>query len=160
MRMKATVLVAIVALTSPASAGKTKWAQVAAEWLDHYDLAIGRYTRADYTTWLAKRGASCKPQGDSMLTCSKKGSIAHNSASFEPEGRAHYFSLTLSTKEPHKPCTEIGEHLKASYGTPSYGIQGGGVGYNFPQKKRHIEFGPRQGVPGCRLSIQAGVRSK
>lgn len=95
-----------------------------------------------------------------MVTCLKKGSFFYDSASFGSEGRAHYFSLTLTSEESRKPCAEIGGHLKAKYGAPSYGIKGGGVGYNFPKKKRHIEFGPTRGVTGCILSIQAGVRTK
>jgi hypothetical protein len=158
--MRTAVLVAIIALASPASAGESTWSQVVAEWLDHYDLAVGRYTRADFTSAQAKRGARCRDQGDTMVTCPKKGSFYYDSASFESEGRAHYFSRTLTTEESLKPCAEIGEHLKAKYGAPSYGIKGGGVGYNFPKKKRHIEFGPTGGATGCILSIQAGVRSK
>ena len=158
--MRAAVLLAIIALASPASAGETTWSQVVAEWLDHYDLAVGRYTRADFTSAQAKRGARCKSKGDTMVTCLKKGSFYYDSASFGSEGRAHYFSLTLTTEESLKPCAEIGEHLKAKYGAPSYGIKGGGVGYNFPKKKRHVEFGPTRGVVGCILSIQAGVRSQ
>lgn len=159
-QVRAAVLLAIIALASPASAGETAWSQVVAEWLDHYDLAVGRYTRADFTSALAKRGARCTSQGNAMVTCPKKGSFYYDSASFDPEGRAHYFSLTLTTEKSRKPCVAIGEHLKAKYGAPSYGIKGGGVGYNFPKKKRHVEFGPTRGVDGCILSIQAGVRSR
>ncbi|MBT8468691.1 MAG: hypothetical protein KJN97_08075 [Deltaproteobacteria bacterium] len=158
--MRAAVLVAIIALATPASAGEKNWSQVVAEWLDYYDLAVGIYTRDDFTSAAVKRGASCKAKGDSMVACSKKGSASYESASFGPEGRAHYFSLTLTTEESLKPCSEIGEHLKAKYGAPSYGVKGGGVGYNFPKKRRHIEFGQTRGVTGCILSIQAGVRSK
>ena len=158
--MRAWVLVAVLALASPASAGGTKWSEVAAQWLERYDVAIGKYTRADFSSAQVKEGGSCKAQGDSMVACRKKGSLSYTSASFGADRRAHYFSLTLTTEEARKPCAEIAEHLKASYGTPSYGIEGGGVGYNFPKKKRHIEFGPTRGVAGCILSIQAGVRSK
>lgn len=158
--MRAAVLLGIIALASPASAGGTDWSQVVAEWLDHYDLAVGRYTRADFTAAMAKRGARCRSQSDTMVTCRKKDSISYESASFDSDGRAHYFSLTLTTEESRKPCTEIGKHLGAKYGAPSYGIKGGGGGYNFPEKRRHIEFGPTRGLAGCVLSIQAGVRSK
>ncbi len=158
--MRAALLLAILAVASPASAGETTWSQTVAEWLDHYDLAVGRYTRADFTSALAKRGARCTRKGDTMVACPKKGSFYYDSASFGPDDRAHYFSLTLTTEESSKPCAEIGEHLKAKYGAPSYGIKGGGLGYNFPKKKRHIEFGPTRGVTGCILSIQAGVRGK
>ena len=158
--MRTAVLVAVIALASPASAGETTWSQVVAEWLDHYDLALGRYTRDDFTAAQAKRGARCKSHGDTMVTCPKKDALFHDSASFGPDGRAHYFSRTLTSEESPKPCAEIGEYLKAKYGAPSYGIQGGGVGYNFPKKKRHVEFGPTKGVTGCILSIQVGVRSK
>lgn len=151
---------ALSALASQASAGETTWSKVVAQWLDRYDLAIGKYTRGDFTSAQVKEGASCKAQGDSMVACRKKGSLSYNSASFGAERRAYYFSLTLTTEEALKPCLEIAEHLKATYGTPSYGIEGGGVGYNFQKKKRHIEFGPTRDVAGCILSIQAGVRSK
>ena len=158
--MRAAVLVAIIALTTPASADGKNWSQAVAEWLDYYDLAVGRYTRADFTAAQAKRGARCKSQGDTMVACPKKGSFFYDSASFGSEGRAHYFSRILTTEESREPCVEIGEHLSAKYGAPSYGIKGGGLGYNFPKKKRHVEFGPTRGVTGCILSIQAGVRSK
>ncbi|MGB5368707.1 MAG: hypothetical protein WBN14_20770 [Polyangiales bacterium] len=157
--MRAALLVAIIALASPASAGEVTWSQVVSERLDLYDLAIGRYTRADFTAAFVKRGASCKARDESMLVCTKKGELLHDLAAFGPEGRAHYFALNLVTEQSRAPCAEIGEFLKAKHGAPSYGIQGGGVGYNFPKKRRHIEFGPTRGGPGCILSIQAGVRS-
>ena len=68
-RVRAAVLVAIIALASPAIAGEASWSQVVAGWLDHYDLAVGKYTRADFTSALEKRGASCRAQGDSMVIC-------------------------------------------------------------------------------------------
>ncbi len=153
-------MVAIIALASPASAGEVSWSQVAAEWLDHYDLAIGRYTRADFNSAQAKRGAKCEILGKAMIRCRKKDSISYQSASFDSSDRAHYFSLTVTTEESRKPCAEIGKHLAETYGTPSYGIAGGGGGYNFPKKRRHIEFGPTREEAGCVLSVQAGVRSK
>ncbi|MGB5415753.1 MAG: hypothetical protein WBN01_14010 [Polyangiales bacterium] len=119
--MRAAVLIAIFALASPASAGETTWSETVVEWLDHYDLAVGRYTRADFSSAQAKRGARCRSRGDTMVTCPKKGSFFYDSASFGSEGRAHYFSLTLTTEESLKPCAEIAEHLKAKYGAPSYG---------------------------------------
>ena len=159
-RTKAAVIVAVIALASPASAGEATWSKTAAGWLDHYDPAVGKYTRPDFTSAQAKRGASCEPRGDSMVMCRKEGSFFYDSASFGSDGRAHYFSRTLTTEASLKPCTEIGQHLKAKYGAPSYGISGGGVGYNLPKKSRHIEFGPTRGSVGCILSIQAGVRTK
>ena len=161
--MRAVVLVAALvlpALASQASATETRWSKVVTQWLDRWDPAIGRYTRADFTSAQVKDGASCKAEGDAMVACRKKGSLSYNSASFGADKRAYYFSLTLTTEEAREPCMEIAQHLKASYGTPSYGIEGGGVGYNLPKKKRHIEFGPTRGTPGCILSIQAGLRSK
>ena len=95
-----------------------------------------------------------------MVKCTKKGSLSYDSASFDSDERAHYFSLTLTTDESEKACTEIGKHLLSKYGKPAYGIKGGGFGYNFPKKRRHIEFGPTRRMVGCVLSIQAGVRSK
>ena len=89
--MRAAVLVVVMALASPAGASEPSWSQVVAEWLDHYDLAVGRYTRTDFTSAQAKRGARCKSQGDTMVSCRKKDSISYESASFDPEGRAHYF---------------------------------------------------------------------
>ena len=71
-----------------------------------------------------------------MLRCSKKGSsLSFESASFDSDGRAHYFSLTLTTEESRERCAEIGKYLATKYGTPSYGIKGGGGGYNFPKKQ-------------------------
>ncbi len=158
--MRTAVLLAIIALASAAAAGETSWSQTVAEWLDHYDLVVGRYTRTDFTSHQGKRGASCEIRGKSMLRCSKKGSSSFESASFDSDGRAHYFSLTLTTEESRERCAEIGKYLATKYGTPSYGIKGGGGGYNFPKNRRHIEFGPTRDVAGCVLSIQAGVRSK
>ena len=160
VQKRSVFLLLALALAASATADEKPWSQVAGEWLDHYDLAIGRTTRDDYTSALVKRGAICKPQGASMVACAKKGEITSERASFGSDGRAHYFSLSLTSDEAPKPCTEIAEHLKTKYGSPSYGIQGGGVGYNFPKKRRHIEFGPTRGVPGCILSVQLGVRSK
>lgn len=158
--MRALVLIAVIALSSTASAEETSWPRVADEWIDYYDLAVGRFTRADFTSASETRGARCKPQGDSMVACAKKDSFFYESAFFGIDDRAHYFSLTFVSEKSEKPCAEIGEHIKAKFGAPSYGIAGGGVGYNFPKKRRHIEFGPTRDVTGCRLSIQAGVRSK
>ena len=158
--MRIAVLLAIIALASPVSAGETKWSQTVDEWLGHYELAIGRYTLTDFTSAQAKRGARCTAGANAVVGCPKKGSFFYDSAAFDSDGRAHYFSLTLTTEKSKEPCAEIGKHLLAKYGTPSYGIKGGGLGYNFPKKRRHLEFGPTRGEGiGCILSIQAGVRS-
>ena len=53
--MRTAVLLAIIALASAAAAGETSWSQTVAEWLDHYYLVVGRYTRTDFTSHQGKR---------------------------------------------------------------------------------------------------------
>jgi len=96
-----------------------------------------------------------------MVTCPKKQSLFHDSASFGTDGRAHYFSRTLTSEEsPSMKGGPLQERLTRHNETVRETGGRSGVEYNFPKKKRHVEFGPTRGVTDCILSIQAGVRSK
>ena len=53
--MRPAVLLAIIALASPASAGEAAWSQTVDEWLGHYELAVGRYTRENFMSEQAER---------------------------------------------------------------------------------------------------------
>lgn len=79
------LILAIIAVASPASAGETTWPQTVDEWLGRYELAIGRYTLNDFTSAQARRGARCKADPSSVVACPKKGSFFYDSAAFDSE---------------------------------------------------------------------------